>query len=210
MSVRLLTTTMLLVLAAVRPVAAEVYGYLDHRGHRYYIDKPIDNIAYRPVNSAARAARLRKRNRASGHTGKVSTAQRRQIDQLIEKWAPFYTLDPELVKAVVEVESAYRIRARSSANAQGLMQLIPATAQRFGVGDPWNPEQNLRGGMAYLQQLISQFKGDLRLALAAYNAGENRVIEYQGVPPFKETRNYLAKVSRLYSKRWHAYTSNQF
>ncbi|MEL0082595.1 MAG: lytic transglycosylase domain-containing protein [Gammaproteobacteria bacterium] len=191
-------------LAHVVPASAEVYGYLDKRGHRYYTDKPVDDVAYRPVNSAARKARLSKKTRST--VAVASAADRRHIDQLIEKWAPFYTLDPELVKAVVQVESAYQVRARSVANAQGLMQLIPATAERFGVGDPWNAEQNLRGGMAYLQVLLSQFKGDLRLVLAAYNAGENNVLRYQGVPPFKETRNYLVKVSRLYEKRWHAYT----
>lgn len=198
-----LTLIVLTILLAAAPVSAEVYAYLDHRGSRYYTDKPIDDLAYRPVNSAARSARLHGRKSVR----QATPGDRQQINRLIEKWAPYYTLDPELVKAVVEVESAYRIRARSSANAQGLMQLIPATAQRFGVADPWNPEQNLRGGMAYLQVLISQFKGDLRLVLAAYNAGENSVLKYDGVPPFKETRNYLTKVSQLYTKRWHAYTN---
>lgn len=195
----------LLLLIAVQPVGAEVFGYLDQKGRRYYTDKAIDDIAYRPVNSAARAARLRKGSRTSA----ASAAERRRVDQLIEKWAPHYTLDPNLVKAVVEVESGYRVRARSSANAQGLMQLIPATAKRFGVSDPWNAEQNLRGGMAYLQKLLSQFEGDLRLVLAAYNAGENSVIKHRGVPPFTETRNYLVKVSKLYSKRWHGYTRRE-
>ena len=192
-------------LPVAEPVVAEVYGYLDHRGSRYYTDKPIDDVAFRPVNSAARAARMRGRKPVR----QVTSGDRQQINRLIDKWAPYYTLDPNLVKAVVEVESAYQIRARSSANAQGLMQLIPATAQRFGVADPWNPEQNLRGGMAYLQVLIGQFEGDLRLVLAAYNAGENSVLKYDGVPPFKETRNYLSKVSRLYTKRWHAFTRRE-
>jgi len=202
---RLVVLLVLVLLAAAQPAAAEIYGYMDQDRDLYYTDKPIDDSAYKPVNSAARAARLRKRS--SGQ--RVTDADRKLVNQLIEKWAPFYTLDPNLVKAVVEVESAYRIRARSSANAQGLMQLIPATAERFGVGDPWNAEQNLRGGMAYLQVLLSQFKGDLRLVLAAYNAGENNVIKHEGVPPFKEARNYLAKVSRLYGKRWHAYTRRE-
>lgn len=202
---RWLATLVLVVLAPLQQAVAEVYGYKDHAQALYYTDNPIDDLSFRPINDAAKAARQRKRSRVSRATG----ADRKVVNQLIEKWAPFYTLDPNLVKAVVEVESAYRIRAVSSANAQGLMQLIPATATRFGVEDPWNAEQNLRGGMAYLQVLLSQFKGDLRLVLAAYNAGEQNVIKHDGVPPFKETRNYLVKVSRLYDKRWHGYTQRK-
>lgn len=188
-------------------VQAEIYAYLDGKGRRYYTDKPLEEAVYRPVNSAARKARLEQRDSRRRNVSRPSAGrQRAQINQLIDKWAGHYTLDPELVKAVVQVESDYRPDARSSANAQGLMQLMPATASRFGVTDPWDPEQNLRGGMAYLQWLLSQFKGDLRLVLAAYNAGENNVVKHKGVPPFRETQRYLQKITRLYDKRWHAYS----
>jgi soluble lytic murein transglycosylase-like protein len=80
------------------------------------------------------------------------------------------------------------------------MQLIPATAQRFGVADPLDPLQNLKGGMAYLSWLLDHFEGDLKRALAGYNAGENAVLRYGGVPPYAETRNYLKKIARLYPK----------
>ena len=188
--------------------SAEIYAYLDQRGRRYYVDKAVDDLGFKPVNSSARAARARfaQRRHQSGQPGVGQAADRQRIDYLIEKWASHYTLDPALVKAVVQVESGYRVRALSKANAQGLMQLIPGTAERFGVLDPWNAEQNLRGGMAYLQLLLGKFKGDLRLVLAAYNAGENNVVKYAGVPPFKETHRYIAKISQLYEKRWHAYS----
>ena len=188
--------------------SAEIYAYLDQRGRRYYVDKAVDDLSFRPVNSPARAARagLGQRPRQTTRSRVDQTADRQKIDRLIEKWASYYTLDPALVKAVVQVESGYRVRAHSKANAQGLMQLIPGTAERFGVLDPWNAEQNLRGGMAYLQLLLSKFKGDLRLVLAAYNAGENNVVKYAGVPPFKETHRYIAKVGQIYEKRWHAYS----
>lgn len=202
-----LQTSLLLAICLFAPVTqAEIFAYLDGKGRRYYTDNPMEEVSYRPVNSAARLARLKQLGlrRRSGSVPS-SSQQRAQINRLIEKWAGHYTLDPELVKAVVEVESGYKPNARSSANAQGLMQLIPATASRFNVADPWDPEQNLRGGMAYLQWLLGQFKGDLRLVLAAYNAGENSVVKHNGVPPFRETQRYLQKISRLYDKRWHAY-----
>ncbi len=116
------------------------------------------------------------------------------IAKLARELAADYKLDPNLVLAVIEVESNFNPSALSPKNAQGLMQLIPDTAERFGVQDVWDPEQNLRGGMAYLRWLLGQFKGDVRLALAAYNAGEGAVAEHGGVPPFPETRNYVARI----------------
>ncbi len=116
------------------------------------------------------------------------------IAALVRDLAGEYQLDPNLVLALVEVESNFNPRAQSPKNAQGLMQLIPATAARFGVRDVWDPEQNLRGGMAYLRWLLGYFKGDLRLALAGYNAGEGAVDRHGGVPPFAETQSYVARI----------------
>jgi soluble lytic murein transglycosylase-like protein len=118
------------------------------------------------------------------------------IADLIRSLAPEYRLDPNLVLAVVEAESNFDAKALSHKNAQGLMQLIPATAERFGVEDVWDPEQNLRGGMSYLRWLLDHFDGDVRLALAGYNAGEEAVRRYRGVPPYSETRNYVARIAR--------------
>jgi hypothetical protein len=116
------------------------------------------------------------------------------IAQLARALAADYRLDPNLVLAVIEVESNFNPNARSPKNAQGLMQLIPATATRFGVRDVWDPEQNLRGGMAYLRWLLGEFKGDVRLALAGYNAGEGAVREHGGIPPFRETQDYVVRI----------------
>jgi soluble lytic murein transglycosylase-like protein len=121
------------------------------------------------------------------------------IRKLVAKMAPRFRLDPKLVLAVIAVESAFQVDAVSSARAQGLMQLIPATAARFGVRDAFDPAENLRGGMAYLRWLLDHFKGDVTLALAGYNAGENAVARYGGVPPYKETQHYVRKVRRLYA-----------
>lgn len=103
-------------------------------------------------------------------------------------------VSPALVLAVISVESSGRITATSSAGAQGLMQLIPATAARFGVTDSMDPHQNIKGGVAYLDWLLKEFDGDAILALAAYNAGENAVKRHDGVPPYAETRDYVPKV----------------
>jgi hypothetical protein len=134
-------------------------------------------------------------------TGSTRIASRRhpasgEIAKLVRSLAPHYSLDPNLVLAVVEAESGFNSRARSPKNAQGLMQLIPATASRFGVKDVWDPEQNLRGGMAYLRWLLDHFDGDVKLALAGYNAGEKAVERHGGIPPYNETQNYVKKIIR--------------
>jgi hypothetical protein len=116
------------------------------------------------------------------------------VMNLVRKLALEYRLDPELVLAVVRVESNFNPGARSTKNAQGLMQLIPETAARFGVENVWDPEQNLRGGMAYLRWLLDRFEGNVTLALAGYNAGEGAVERYRGIPPFEETKDYVKRI----------------
>jgi hypothetical protein len=113
----------------------------------------------------------------------------------VERLAPEYGLDPALVLAVIRTESDFNPRALSPKGAQGLMQLIPATARRFGVEDPWDPVENLRGGLAYLRWLLDHFDGDVKLALAGYNAGENAVARYRGIPPYAETRRYVQVIT---------------
>lgn len=121
--------------------------------------------------------------------------------RLVKRLAPRYGLEPELVLALIEVESNFDPNAHSPKDAQGLMQLIPLTALRFGVEDIKHPLQNLHGGMAYLRWLLDHFKGDLTLALAGYNAGEGAVERYHGVPPYRETQRYVKLVFRSYDKR---------
>ena len=121
------------------------------------------------------------------------------IDAWVRALAPDYGIDAELVLAVIEVESSFNARARSPKNARGLMQLLPATARRFGVRDIWDPAQNLMGGMAYLQTLLERYQGDLDRSLAAYNAGEHAVNRFGGIPPYQETRNYVKRVKRIYT-----------
>ena len=123
--------------------------------------------------------------------------RRDRYEHLITAAATRHGVDPNLVHAVIRAESAYRPRAESHAGARGLMQLMPATAKRFGVRDIWDPEQNIEGGVAYLRFLQHRFDGDIRLALAAYNAGEGAVAKYGNrIPPYRETRTYVKRVLR--------------
>ncbi len=123
--------------------------------------------------------------------------------------APIYGLDPQLVLALIQIESNFRVDALSPKNAQGLMQLIPDTATRFGVNDPWDVEQNLRGGMAYLRWLNRRFNGDWSLVLAGYNAGEGAVQRFNGIPPYPETQAYVQKVLSLYQRLQPSSASSQ-
>ncbi len=112
--------------------------------------------------------------------------------------ASHYQIDPALIKAIIMAESGYNTKAISKKGAKGLMQLMPRTAQSMGVEDIFNPHQNIAGGVQYFKQMVNRFNGDVKLALAAYNAGSRNVRNYNGVPPFKATRSYIKKVFKFY------------
>ncbi len=133
----------------------------------------------------------------------VTTAgelSRWDIRMLAYQTGRYYGVEPELVTSVIAVESNYKVDARSRAGALGLMQLMPATAKILNISDPLNATQNVDGGTRYLKHLLERYKGDKRLALAAYNAGPRAVKRYRGVPPFRETRRYVKRVLALYAK----------
>jgi soluble lytic murein transglycosylase-like protein len=123
-----------------------------------------------------------------------------QIDALVQQNAATWQVDPSLVKAVIANESGFNANATSKVGAQGLMQLMPATAQSVGVQNAYDPAQNVAGGTRYLKGLLDRFNGDVRLAVAAYNAGPNAVEKYGDVPPYAETQNYVQNVLGSYDK----------
>jgi hypothetical protein len=129
---------------------------------------------------------------------KRSIKGEKSFHPIIQKAATRHDIDPALVKAIIMAESDYNPRAVSKKGAKGLMQLMPVTARSLGVDDAFNPEQNIQGGVRYFKTLLKQFDGDVKLALAAYNAGSSNVRHYKGIPPFKDTKRYLKKVYRYY------------
>ncbi len=118
------------------------------------------------------------------------------VSDLIKHYSSVFNLEDSLVRAVIKVESDYNPNALSNKGAQGLMQLIPETARDMKVTDPFNPEDNIRGGSRYLRLMLDQFNGSIELALAAYNAGPSAVRRHGGIPPYEETQNYVEKVKK--------------
>ena len=135
----------------------------------------------------------------------LNSPDRQKLVELIRKLAPEYGLSPRLVLAIIKAESNFEPTAVSPKNAQGLMQLIPETSLRFNVRKPFDPEQNIRGGMSYLRWLLAYFEGDVALVAAAYNAGEGAVNRYRGVPPYAETRGYVRRILSIFKKEVHPF-----
>lgn len=133
----------------------------------------------------------------------IPTSGNADLDRIIFEAGEDHGVDPRFIHAVIWQESKYELRARSHAGAQGLMQLMPATAKRFGCDDPHDPVENITAGTKYLSWLLKRFSGNVELALAGYNAGEGAVDKYDGVPPYNETRNYVKIISKRYGKMYH-------
>lgn len=157
------------------------------------------------TNLRLAAARLAPHLAHRAYSKRIPAPGNTALEKLIAELAPRYALDAKLVREVVARESGNNPRARSPKGAQGLMQLMPATAARFGVEKPWEPVDNLHGGMRYLAWLLTHYRGDLARVLAAYNAGEAAVDRYGGIPPYAETRAYVARILSRYGRRTHPY-----
>ncbi|MCB1753631.1 MAG: lytic transglycosylase domain-containing protein [Gammaproteobacteria bacterium] len=180
------------------PVSAEIYKYMDREGNVYLTDRPMKrsqgfDLLWRSGNDPFYSSNYSRINL------KALDLNKARYSDMIEKVARRSNLNPELLHAVVRAESAYDPNALSKKGARGLMQLMPDTADRYGVGNSWDPEQNLDGGARYLRDLLDMFDQDLKLAIAAYNAGENAVRKYGNkIPPYPETRQYVRKVVTFY------------
>lgn len=170
---------------------ADIYKYVDKEGVIHF-----SNVS-KKGKLVARA-----KPRAKGTPPAVSRSSAKtpdEYDAYIREAASLYQIPEALVRAVIRVESNFDPRAISHANAQGLMQLIPATAERMLVSDPFDARQNVLGGTRYLRILANLFNGNLQLTLAAYNAGEGAVIRYRGIPPYEETQAYVSRVLQYYN-----------
>ncbi len=129
----------------------------------------------------------------------------RKVVKAVNDIAPGYNMEPRLILALIQQESNFKSKALSHKGAMGLMQLIPATAKRFGVKNAWDIKQNISGGTRYLAWLLKEYQGNVAFALAGYNAGENAVKRYNGIPPYKETQKYVKRIMKVYGKTYHPY-----
>jgi soluble lytic murein transglycosylase len=182
----------LLIFAFVQPALADIYMYRDSCGSLHFSNAPSEPQYeyYMPDISSWKNAGHR-------HLGAIDGARRKAYDPIIRDAARRHQVDVALVKAVIRAESDFVPQAVSPKGALGLMQLMPATAQRHNVWRVFEPRQNVEGGVTHLRYLLDRYGGNLRLALAAYNAGEKAVDAHGGVPPYPETWEYLTRVLRF-------------
>ena len=205
---------------ANRDYAANLFGIASTHGH-YEAQKMLETIEIKTNDTplcvleavAPERAPAESFNEVAGAQGidayvaKLPKNKRWVLD-LVSTISTWYKVDSKLVLSIITAESNFKISAKSNADAHGLMQLIPATADRFNVKNAYNASQNIKGGVAYLRWLLSYFRGDVTLAVAAYNAGEGAVDKYKGIPPYKETRGYVKKVMALYQTKRHEFDAS--
>jgi len=189
----LATTATLVVPVTVR---ADIYAYTDDKGVRHFTNIPGLDRRYKMVRKEGPMA-----PRAATMAYMPSEAEINRYKSIVAVASRTHGVDDALINAVISAESSYNPRAVSKAGAQGIMQLMPATAQRYGVRDSMDPVDNIHGGVKYLKDLLALFNGNAELAVAGYNAGENAVIKYGNkIPPYAETQGYVPKVMDFYRK----------
>lgn len=171
------------------PAAADIYRYEDEDGVVHFTDAPTDKRFKVFMRDIKKDKKLRTTFRLAG-----CAKNPEEFESIINTCSLEYGVDKSLVKAVIHAESGYNPNAVSRTGASGLMQLMPKTARDLKVSNSFDPQENIRGGVRYLRFLLDTFKGDLTLALAAYNAGLSKVAQYGGVPPYQETRTYIDRV----------------
>lgn len=167
---------------------ADIYRYEDEDGVVHFTDAPTDKKFKIFLKDLRKDRQLRTRFRVAAYRNP------QEFEHLVTAASSKYGVNPSLIRAVIQAESGYNPNAVSRAGASGLMQLMPGTAKSLNVSNSFDPKQNVDGGVRYLKFLLDTFKGDVALALAAYNAGLSKVARYGGIPPYQETRNYVSRV----------------
>jgi hypothetical protein len=199
---------------------ANVYSYVSADGSSILTDQRIKKKGYKLIKvykvkkkkkavfsktHSLKKTRYRKPSKRKGNgivyrcSDKQHLASKaRAYQRTIQVYSRIYGVEEELIHAIVKQESCFNERAHSRAGAIGLMQLMPGTADMMKISNPWNPEQNIQAGVKYISEMLSMFRGKKRFAIAAYNAGPGNVRKYRGIPPFRETKNYVKKVMAEY------------
>ncbi len=171
----------------------KVYKHVDNNGVTHYSSKKPRGVNFKILN--IRCPECTWKNQVNWKTTPLVL---NKFEQTIQKYAKRFNIKPSLIKAIIHAESSFKPEVQSSAGAQGLMQLMPATQRRYSVKDPFDPSQNIKGGTAYLKHLLNKYNNNINLSLAAYNAGETAVAKYNNsVPPYDETKNYIKRINIL-------------
>lgn len=187
-------------LAAGGAARADIYGFVDDDGEVHLANHPTGE-QFEVWEKSPKTAQREEAAAAGAAKMAPLAAVRKQYHPIVTEAARAYAVEPALLHAVISVESRYNVKAVSKKGASGLMQLMPGTAKRYGVVDIFDPAQNIRAGAQYLRDLLKMFNNDLRLALAAYNAGENAVVRHGSkIPPYRETAAYVPKVLAFYKQ----------
>ena len=199
-------------------VHADTYIYQKSDGITLLTDKKMKKKGYKLKrvykNTFAKKKKRTKRKKSRGYRIGCGRLTASQIDrktrpylQEIKKYSKIYGVEVNLVRAIIRQESCFKPKAKSRVGAMGLMQLMPDTAKYLGISNAWKTDQNIKGGVKYISRQLKRFKGDKRLALAAYNAGPGAVLKYKGVPPYRETQNYVGSIMKEYQRlEKHHYT----
>lgn len=201
---------------ANRALAAALFSLASHQGY-YEAEKMLETINFTsfdlpacvtsetPPERSPAAAYERTEGADIDRRLALLPKSKRWIVGLVDTLATWNEVDPKLVLAIIAVESNFEVKAQSPKAAMGLMQLIPGTAERFNIRNAFDAAQNIRGGIRYLRWLLSYYEGNIALVASAYNSGEGTVDRYQGMPPYRETRNYVRRVLELYGRPSHPY-----
>jgi len=183
---------------AIQPVSAQIAMVVDESGRMQFVNADPPALPKLGASKQKTNIYLPAETSFGGPSRPAMNMDRDGVEKLVKEAAERHRMDPALIRAVIETESNWNPRAYSHKGAGGLMQLIPTTAQRFGAYDVFNPRQNIDAGVKYLRTLLERYRGNLDLALAAYNAGEGAVDRAGGVPSYRETRSYVRKVQDAY------------